>query len=189
MPDSRIKNIQDLPLDQALERSFASYPDFPRKGVNFRDICPILADPQLMSRVVQAASDHARKCNAQAIIGIESRGFLVGVPSALNLGLPFIPARKKGKLPGELLRAEYALEYGTDTVELQRSGIVADGRYLVVDDVLATGGTAQAVGSCVQQGGGRVVGYSFILEIAPLGGNALLAKSSPNIPVFSMLRI
>ena len=186
MPDS---NIPNQSLDEALSGRMASYPDFPKKGVNFCDICPVLADPKLLARVIQAACDHARQCDAQAIIGIESRGFLVGVPAALSLGLPFIPARKKGKLPGELLRAEYALEYGTDIVEMQRTGITAGCRYLVVDDVLATGGTAEAVGSCVMQGGGRVAGYSFILEIAPLGGAERLSKSNPNTPILSMLRV
>ncbi len=192
MPDSSIPN-QSLaplaPLDQALAGRMASYPDFPKKGVNFRDICPVLADPKLLARVIQAAWAHARQCDAQAIIGIESRGFLVGVPAAVSLGLPFIPARKKGKLPGELLRAEYALEYGTDIVEMQRAGITAGSRYLVVDDVLATGGTAQAVGSCVAQGGGRVAGYSFILEITPLGGAVRLGQSNPNVPIFAMLQV
>lgn len=189
MSNSRIQTHALAPLDQALASSLTSYPDFPKKGVNFRDICPVLADPKLLARVIEAACGHARECDAQAIIGIESRGFLVGVPAAVSLGLPFIPARKKGKLPGELLRAEYALEYGTDIVEMQRAGITAGSRYLVVDDVLATGGTAEAVGSCVAQGGGRVAGYSFILEIAPLGGALRLAKSNPNTPILSMLKL
>lgn len=176
-------------LESALLSTFRDYPDFPKPGIVFKDICPILAHPALFKDVIQAHCAHARACGANKIIGIESRGFIIGVPTALELGVPFVPARKQGKLPGRLLREEYALEYGTDVVEIQSSGIESGDRILVVDDVLATGGTANAVARCVAQSGIEIAGFSFLLELGFLGGRNMLTQGHPRAPVHAVLTL
>lgn len=133
----------------------------------------MLADPALFTRVVDAlAAPHAG--SVDAVVGVESRGFIFGAPVALRLGVPFVPLRKMGKLPGAVVREAYALEYGSATLEIQAEAIRPGDRVLVVDDVLATGGTAAAACRLVGQVGGRVVEAAFLLEIAALGGRSAL---------------
>lgn len=182
-------DLNNKSLQEALLAAFRDYPDFPKPGILFKDICPLLADADLFKKTVQALCAHARTCRANKVIGIESRGFIVGVPTALELGVPFVPARKKGKLPGQVLREEYALEYGTDVVEIQREAISNGDRILVIDDVLATGGTANAVARCVAQSGTTIAGFSFVLELGFLGGRQTLAKAHPQIPVQALLTL
>ena len=183
------ENTPTVALSQAIAHGLRTVPDFPRPGILFKDIGPILADPALMGRIVRALCTHAEDCGAQALVGIESRGFLFAVPAALTLHLPFVPARKKGKLPGEVLRADYALEYGHDTIEMQRDFVRPGVRYLIVDDVLATGGTAQAVAACIGQGGGTVAGFSFVVELAFLKGKSALTSVYPGVPQHALLSI
>lgn len=146
--------------------------DFPAPGILFQDVMPLLAQPKLLERVVGAMAEPFAG-RADAVMGIESRGFILGAPIALRLGVPFVPARKRGKLPGPVLREDYALEYGAATLEAQEGAL--RGRVLVVDDVLATGGTARAAAALVGRAGAELAGWSFLLEIAALRGRERLA--------------
>ncbi len=150
-------------------------PNFPRPGIAFKDITPLLADPRGLDAAVTGLADYARPLGAEVVIGAEARGFLLGTALARELGAGFVLARKPGKLPYETVRAEYLLEYGTDALELH-SDAVADGhRVLVHDDLLATGGTAKALVELVEQLGGVVVACAFLVELGFLNGRELLA--------------
>jgi adenine phosphoribosyltransferase len=150
-------------------------PDFPKPGIMFKDISPLLKDAQAFKAAIDRLVDHYRALEIDYVVGIESRGFLVGAPLAYHLGKGFIPIRKPGKLPAETISYEYDLEYGRDRLEMHKGVLPAGARVLVVDDVLATGGTAAACMKLIEAGGGHVVGASFLVEIAPLGGRERLA--------------
>lgn len=159
-----------------MRRALRAYPDFPTKGILFQDIAPILGDAPLFARVVDAmAAPFAGRVDRVA--GIESRGFVLGAPVAQRLGVGFVPVRKQGKLPGATLAEKYELEYGTAALEMQRDAMPRGARVLVVDDVLATGGTARACASLVEQAGARVEAFSFLLEIGALRGHEKLNAS------------
>ncbi len=149
-------------------------PDFPKKGIVFKDITPLLLDPGLLDAAVQQICDEFQSANVEKVMAIESRGFIFGAPVALRLGAGLVLARKAGKLPWKRHRVEYALEYGTDVIEVHVDSIVKGERVLVVDDVLATGGTAEAAGRMVEQAGGRLVGMAFLLELDFLNGRQRL---------------
>ena len=149
-------------------------PDFPRKGIVFKDITPLLLNPGLLDAAVQQICDGFQAANVEKVMAIESRGFIFGAPVALRLGAGLVLARKAGKLPWKRHRVEYALEYGTDVIEVHVDSIVKGERVLVVDDVLATGGTAEAAGRVVEQAGGRLVGMAFLLELDFLNGRQRL---------------
>ncbi len=149
-------------------------PDFPEKGIVFKDITPLLLDPGLLDAAVQQICDEFQSANVEKVMAIESRGFIFGAPVALRLGAGLVLARKAGKLPWKRHRVEYALEYGTDVIEVHVDSIVKGERVLVVDDVLATGGTAEAAGRVVEQAGGRLVGMAFLLELDFLNGRQRL---------------
>ncbi len=149
-------------------------PDFPKKGIVFKDITPLLLDPGLLDAAVQQICDEFQSANVEKVMAIESRGFIFGAPVALRLGAGLVLARKAGKLPWKRHRVEYALEYGTDVIEVHVDAIVKGERVLVVDDVLATGGTAAAAGRVVEQAGGRLVGMAFLLELDFLNGRQRL---------------
>ncbi len=156
---------------RALIRELA---DFPRDGIGFKDITPLMADPAGLDAAVSALADLARPLDVDVVIGAEARGFLLGSAVARELGAGFVLARKPGKLPYTTVRAEYLLEYGTEALELH-SDAVSDGtRVLVHDDLLATGGTARALVELVEQLGGRVVGCAFLIELAFLAGRERL---------------
>jgi adenine phosphoribosyltransferase len=150
-------------------------PDFPKPGILFRDITPVLADPDALAKVVDALAGLAALSAPTHIVGIESRGFILGVPVAHMMGLPFIPARKPGKLPCATRRAEYALEYGTDALEIHADALKAGDRVIVIDDLLATGGTAGAACDLVEGFGATVTGVLVMIELVALGGVARLA--------------
>jgi adenine phosphoribosyltransferase len=150
-------------------------PDFPKKGIVFKDITPVLADGALFREVVESLAAPWRGQNVHKVVGIEARGFLFAAPLAYALGAGLIVVRKPGKLPHRTVREEYALEYGIDTLELHEDALQTSERLLVVDDVLATGGTAGAVGRLLQRMGGEVLGFSFLLELGFLGGASKLA--------------
>ncbi len=149
-------------------------PDFPEKGIVFKDITPLLLDPVLLEGAVQEICDEFRSANVEKVMAVESRGFIFGAPIALGLRAGLVLARKAGKLPWKRHRVEYALEYGTDVIEVHVDSIEPGERVLVVDDVLATGGTAEAAGRMVEQAGGRLVGMAFLLELGFLNGRERL---------------
>ena len=147
-------------------------PDFPKPGIIFKDIAPLLRDPAAFAEAVAQMKKAAPPCDAVA--ALESRGFLFGAPLALALGKPFVPVRKAGKLPGALHAESYALEYGDATIEIQRDAIPSGARVLIVDDVLATGGTAAAAARLVERAGGVAAGFVFLLELQFLHGRERL---------------
>lgn len=150
-------------------------PDFPKTGILFKDITPVLGDYCAFREVIDRLVAWADERNPDVIVGIESRGFIFGVPVALSMGLGFVPVRKVGKLPHETFREEYALEYGTNAVEIHCDAVLPGQRVLIVDDLLATGGTAGAAARLVEKLGGVVVGLSFLVELSFLGGRDSLA--------------
>ena len=157
-----------------LRNTIRDIPDFPKPGILFKDITPVLADAELFTDVVLHLAEFHKPHGVQVIAGIESRGFIIGAPLALALGAAFVPIRKIGKLPAKTRRVEYALEYGTDALEAHEDAIQAGQRVLVVDDVLATGGTAAATGRLVQELGGELLGFSILVELAFLNGRERL---------------
>jgi adenine phosphoribosyltransferase len=148
-------------------------PDFPRRGVLFKDITPLLGDPAAMAEAVAALAQRAPA--ADAVVAIESRGFIFGTALALKLGLPLVPARKFGKLPGRTARRVYSLEYGEDTLEIHADAFQPGQRALIVDDLLATGGTAAATATLVEELGATVAALLFVIELRGLGGRERLA--------------
>lgn len=158
-------------------------PDFPRSGVSFKDITPLLADSKAFSTTVEAVTEPFLHASVGKVIGIEARGFIIAAPVALALGAGFVPVRKKGKLPWQVHAEDYQLEYGHDTLEMHVDAIGPGDRVLIVDDVLATGGTAGAVARMVHHMGAEPVGYSFILELLALGGRRRLGE----LPTFSLV--
>ncbi len=149
-------------------------PDYPEPGVTFRDITPLLADAVAFRRAIDELATRFADVEVDAVVGIESRGFILAAPIAYRLGAAFVPVRKAGKLPWAVAREEYALEYGQAKLEIHRDAIHPDERVLVVDDVLATGGTAQATAKLVEALDGTVVGIGLLIEIASLGGRDVL---------------
>jgi len=155
-----------------LEDHVREIPDFPKKGIKFKDIMPMLLSPEAFRTAVEALG--AKVPRADAVVGIESRGFLFGAPLALHWGVPFVPARKFGKLPGKTVRQVYSLEYGEDTLEIHADALKKGQRTVIVDDLLATGGTAAATVNLVKQLGGQVHGLAFLIELIALNGRARL---------------
>jgi adenine phosphoribosyltransferase len=145
-------------------------PDFPKKGIVFKDITPVLADGELLRNVIDALVEQWSSESIDKILGIESRGFIVGAPLAYALRIGMVVARKIGKLPPTTVQESYALEYGTSALEIRTDAIAPGERVLVVDDLLATGGTAEAAGKLVTRQQGILVGYSFLVELAFLNG-------------------
>jgi adenine phosphoribosyltransferase len=157
---------------EVLKQHIRAVPDFPQPGVLFRDITPLLADPVSFGLAVDAL---ARPFSGvDKVVAIESRGFILGAPVALALHAGLVPVRKVGRLPADTLREEYALEYGANTVEIHRDAISPGDRVLIVDDVLATGGTVRAAANLVQRLGGVIAGVSLLIELSFLGGRERL---------------
>ena len=148
-------------------------PDFPRKGIVFKDITPLLSDPRALAEAVRRMAETVEP--PEAVVAIESRGFIFGTALALSWGVPFVPARKFGKLPGKTVRQVYSLEYGEDTLELHTDALRAGQRTVIVDDLLATGGTAAATTRLVEQLGAKVEALLFVIELRGLGGRERLA--------------
>jgi adenine phosphoribosyltransferase len=149
-------------------------PDYPEPGVVFRDITPLLGDSQGFGRCITELGQRFEDLSVDRVLGMEARGFIVAAPVAYRIGAAFVPVRKAGKLPWAVVREEYQLEYGRDKLEVHRDAIHPGERILVIDDVLATGGTAQATVRLVEALGGLVVGLGFLLEIGSLGGRSRL---------------
>src|SRR3989454_7205668 len=149
-------------------------PDFPQKGIVFKDITPLLADENAFSSVIDLIVVHYGRGNIDKVVGIEARGFILASPVAYHFGAGFVPVRKEGKLPWESEREEYALEYGTAVLEVHKDSIDAGERVLIVDDVLATGGTALAAAKLVERLGGKVIGIACLIELGFLKGREAL---------------
>lgn len=150
-------------------------PDFPKPGILFRDITPLLASPEAFQAAVVAMADPFRGTRLDRVVGIEARGFMFGAAIARELRLGFVPVRKPGKLPGRTEKMAYGLEYGSDALEMHADAFAAGETALVVDDVLATGGTAAATVALVERLGARVAGLSFFIELGALGGRSRLS--------------
>src|SRR5437879_4441652 len=149
-------------------------PDFPVKGIPLRDITTLLQDPHAFRSAIDALHERVRDLNIDLVVGMESRGFIFAAPLAYLLGVGLVPVRKLGKLPGDTLSVEYELEYGSNTLEIHRDAIGPGQRVLIVDDLLATGGTVLATVDLVRQLGGEIAGAAFLIELEDLGGRARL---------------
>ena len=161
-------------MELRAQRLIRDVPDFPKPGILFKDITPVLGDVRAMDEIIEQMAAYARTRDVDVVAGIESRGFLFGTPLALRLGVGFVPIRKLGKLPADTVQVEYALEYGTNTVEIHRDALQPGQRVLIVDDLLATGGTAGAATQLVQALGAEVAGFSFLVELQFLHGRRAL---------------
>ena len=160
------------PVD--LRAHIRDIPDFPTPGILFKDITPLLLEAAALDAAVEALARHARPAGVQFVVAAEARGFILGAALARELGAGFVPARKPGKLPSETVKAQYALEYGIDSLEMHADALAGGARVLVHDDLLATGGTARALCDLVDGLGGEIVGCSFLIELGFLGGRARL---------------
>lgn len=169
-------------LREELEKTVRNVSDFPKKGIQFKDITPILESPVLSRAIVAEFVKLFEGVKIDAVAGIESRGFLFGLPLAMELNVPFIVMRKKGKLPAETVSYSYALEYGTAEIEMHKGAVKPGMNVLVHDDLMATGGTAVAAAELIRKEGGSLAGFSFIIELEMLNGREILAKyNKPNL--------
>ena len=159
-----------------LKKYIYDIPDFPKKGILFRDITPLLNNGEAYQYAVDQFVEYAKKVKATKILSPEARGFLFGTCVAYKLGIPFVPVRKPGKLPREIISEKYDLEYGTNEISIHKDAINPGERVLVVDDLLATGGTVNAVTKLVERSGAEVVGMAFAVELVDLKGRELLKK-------------
>ena len=158
----------------SIKRLIRDIPDFPKEGILFKDITPVLGDPAAMARITGAFEKEFETAKATRIVGIESRGFIFGSLLAAQLNLPFTPVRKPGKLPYDKVSVSYTLEYGEGTLEMHSDGVGTDDRVLVIDDLLATGGTAAAACELVEKIGAKVAGIGFVIELGFLEGRKKL---------------
>ncbi len=168
-------------LSERLRRTVREIPDHPRPGIDFKDITPVLEDPSLTKDILHRFKEEAEAMEANAIVGVESRGFLFGMALAIEMGVPFITVRKKGKLPAETVSYRYELEYGSEEIEMHADSLKTDMKVLVHDDLLATGGTAAAAAELVKMQGGRVAGFSFLIELGFFDGISRIRPYSENI--------
>jgi adenine phosphoribosyltransferase len=168
-------------INQRLDNAIRTVPNFPKKGINFKDVTPLLMDNDLTNEIIDSFVKQINQIKIDAVVGIESRGFLFGFLLANKIGIPFIPIRKVGKLPGETLRCKYDLEYGSAEVEIHKNDIQKDWNVLVHDDLLATGGTACAAAELINQLDAKVAGFAFVVSLDFLNGKEKLKEYSDNI--------
>ena len=161
-------------LSDSLKAVIRDVPDFPQPGIVFKDITPVLAHPKARQQVVDAIVANFEGQKVEAVAGIEARGFILGAMVAQQMGVPFVPIRKAGKLPFKSIREDYSLEYGKAAIEIHQDALAAGQRVLVHDDLLATGGTAAAAGNLVTKLGAELVGFSFIINLSFLPGEQVL---------------
>lgn len=166
-------------LKDKIDRIIRDIPDFPKPGIVFKDITPLMQTPKLVGEIVEEITNQVKGWGLQAVAGIESRGFLLGIPLAMALEIPFVMIRKAGKLPAKTISQSYDLEYGSATIEMHIDALKKGDRVLIHDDVLATGGTAQAATELVNQVG-VTAGYSFIMDLSFLNGKDRIKKYSTN---------
>ena len=172
---------------ELLRSRVVDVPDFPTPGIVFKDISPLLADPAAFAAAVDAMVEGARDQRVDKVVGIEARGFVLAAPAAYHLAAGFVPVRKPGKLPGPTRETSYDLEYGSNVLQVHLDAFHPGERVLVMDDVLATGGTAAAAGRLVQESGAELVGFSVLLELVALGGRGVLAEAHPGVPLTALL--
>ena len=172
----------------AFEHLIVDIPDYPEPGVVFKDITPLISDEQGLSACVDTIVDHFLGRGINKVIGSEARGFLIGAPVAYRLGAGFVPARKPGKLPREVYSQRYALEYGTDELQIHKDALRPTDKVLVVDDLVATGGTTVATAKLVEQTGAQIMGFAFILELAFLNPREAIRKEFDQ-EVFSLIKV
>ena len=176
-----------MSVSDLLRSRIVDVPDFPIAGVVFKDISPLLADHSAFAAAVDAVVAAHDDTGTTKVVGIEARGFLLAAPAAYHLRAGFVPVRKPGKLPGPTRETSYDLEYGSNVLQVHRDAFAPGDRVLVVDDVLATGGTAAAAGRLVQEAGAELIGFAVLLELASLRGRALLEAEHPGVPVHALL--
>jgi len=170
-------------MTQSLESYIRNIPDFPIPGIQFKDITTLLRDGDALHRAIDVFVERYRNQQIDAIVAIESRGFIFGAPLAYALGIGLVPVRKAGKLPADTHRLEYALEYGTATLEIHKDAFPTGARVIVIDDLLATGGTIAAACELVAQAGGHVIEAAFLIELAGLAGRKRLG----NHPIYAQI--
>ncbi len=170
-----------MEIQERIKSAIRDVPNFPKEGIVFKDITPIMQDPVLSNDMLDHLVDFYKKQNIEAVAGIESRGFLFGYPLAMKLGVPFVLIRKKGKLPYEKISHAYELEYGSATIEIHTDAFKKGQRVLIHDDLLATGGSAEAAAHLVQKCGAEVVGFNFLVSLDFLDGSNKLTPFSHNI--------
>ena len=165
-----------------LKQKIRTIPDFPEPGILFRDITTLLRDAEALNETIERFAEHYKNEKIDVVAGVESRGFIIGTPLAIRMGLGFIPIRKAGKLPGPTHGVDYDLEYGKDRVEVHQDAIPEGSNVLLVDDLIATGGTIEGSAKLVKKVGGVIVGYAFVIELTDLKGRERLQE-----PVFSLI--
>jgi adenine phosphoribosyltransferase len=168
-------------LETEIKKVIRDIPDFPRPGIMFKDLTPILKEPELCKKITDAFCKDLCKCSPDALIALDSRGFWFGLMISSQLGIPMIPVRKEGKLPYKTISQSYDLEYGKATIEMHRDALKKEWKVILHDDLLATGGTAEAASKLVQQQGAEIAGYAFTVELSFLKGRDKLRKFSENI--------
>ncbi len=171
--------MNTMSLMQELSSVIRDIPDFPKKGIMFKDITPLLKDPRKYRQAIDGLAASLKPYQPEAIVSMEARGFLFGAALAYALGIGFVPVRKKGKLPSKTYGVEYALEYGKDTLEIHVDALTPGEKCVVVDDVLATGGTAAAVAELVSKAGGKVTAFGFLIELSFLDGRKKISSQAP----------
>ncbi|RZQ63338.1 adenine phosphoribosyltransferase [Amycolatopsis suaedae] len=176
-------------LGRRLLRHIRDIPDFPKPGVTFKDITPLLADPAAFAELVEALAGLCTRYGATKVAGLEARGFVLAAPVAIRAGVGFVPIRKAGKLPAATLTESYELEYGTAQVEVHQDAFTEQDRVLLVDDVLATGGTAAAGLRLVRRAGATVVGVAMLLELGFLGGRARIEHGLGGVPLDVLITV
>jgi adenine phosphoribosyltransferase len=178
MAASSSRSLQMASLSDDIQASIRDIPDFPKPGILFKDITPVLADPGLMKRIIDHLTERYAGQSIDAVVGMESRGFIFGTPLAIALGAAFVPARKPGKLPYDTVSFSYQLEYGSNTLEMHTDAVKHGDRVLVVDDLLATGGTANATIKLIESLGATVVEAAFVIELGFLKGTEAVTSST-----------
>ena len=172
-------------LEERIKNAMVDVHDFPSPGIVFKDITPLFQDPKLLNDLVDAMAEACKNERRDAIVGLESRGFLLAVPLSMKLGVPFIMVRKKGKLPRECHSISYELEYGSSTIEMHKDALQPGSRVLIHDDVLATGGTAEAAAKLVQKAGAEIAMFQFIVELSFLKGMERMLPFTSRVTTFA----
>jgi adenine phosphoribosyltransferase len=179
--------MKEAVIKDLIER-IRDVPDFPKPGILFKDITPLLSHPPSFKAIIDRLGEVVGPIKPDVIAGIEARGFIFGAPLALALGVPFVPVRKPGKLPYRTVKVSYALEYGHDTLEMHEDAVARSARVVILDDLLATGGTAGGTAKLIEQQGGVVVAFAFAIELGFLGGRGKLLAERTGSQVISLIK-